>query len=96
MTLVLLLRHPHLAAEPALLVPAERRVRRVGMVAVHPDAPRLDRAGHLVRLVRVARPYSRAQPVHGGIGKRDGLLFGLEGGAGGDWAKDLRQARGDS
>ena len=63
-----------LTAVARLLVAAEGRVRRVGVVAVDPDAARLDRARHLVRLVRVARPDAGAQAVDGVVGDGDGLL----------------------
>ena len=45
-----------LAPEAALLVPAERGVCRICVVAVDPHAARLDGARHLVHLVRVAGP----------------------------------------
>jgi hypothetical protein len=52
-----------LATDAALLVAAERRVRRVDVVAVGPDAAGLDAAAEPVGGVDVARPDAGAQAV---------------------------------
>mmetsp|Transcript_27116 Transcript_27116/g.79141 ORF Transcript_27116/g.79141 Transcript_27116/m.79141 type:complete len:412 (-) Transcript_27116:686-1921(-) len=78
-----------LATEARLLVAAERRVRRVGVVAVDPDAARLDLARHRVRLVGVARPHAGAEAVHRVVCDGDGLLLVPEGGDARDGAEDL-------
>mmetsp|Transcript_22780 Transcript_22780/g.66995 ORF Transcript_22780/g.66995 Transcript_22780/m.66995 type:complete len:305 (-) Transcript_22780:714-1628(-) len=78
-----------LEAEARLLVAAERGVRRVGVVAVDPDAARLDLARHRVRLVGVARPHAGAEAVHRVVCDGDGLLLVPEGGDARDGAEDL-------
>ena len=52
-----------LPADTRLLVPAECRVRRVGVVLVHPHATGLDRAPGAVRHRTVARPHTRTEAV---------------------------------
>src|SRR5262245_32731137 len=57
-----------LAADARLLVAAESGVRRVRVVVVHPDPAGLDTAAEPVRGVRVARPDTGAEAVHGVVG----------------------------
>src|ERR1700754_1589022 len=60
--LVVVEHHPVvLAADAGLLVPAERGMRRVGVVAVGPHASGLDLATGAVGRVRVARPDAGAE-----------------------------------
>lgn len=55
--LIVIQHHPVvLPPDPRLLVAAESGVRRVGVVAVRPDAARLDRSARAVRLAAVAGP----------------------------------------
>mmetsp|Transcript_22781 Transcript_22781/g.67000 ORF Transcript_22781/g.67000 Transcript_22781/m.67000 type:complete len:201 (-) Transcript_22781:1207-1809(-) len=78
-----------LEAEARLLVAAERGVRRVGVVAVDPDAARLDGARHRVHLVGVAGPHARAEAVDGVVGDGDRLVLGFEGDHPRDRPEDL-------
>src|ERR1700761_2524551 len=66
-----------LAPDARLLVAAERRVRRIGVVAVRPDAPGLDAAAHAEGGVHVARPHAGAEAVQGVVGDRQRFLFVL-------------------
>src|SRR5690606_14499631 len=50
-----------LPADPGLLVPAERRMRRISVVAVRPHAARLDTAAEAVSGVGVAGPHPGTQ-----------------------------------
>src|SRR5690554_8200701 len=50
-----------LAANTGLLVTTEGRVRRVCVIAVHPDPTSLDIAAYAVRQVGVAGPYAGTQ-----------------------------------
>src|SRR5690242_7434257 len=64
-----------LAADARLLVPAERGVGRVEVVAVRPHAAGLDAAAHAVGGVAVARPHAGAEAVERVVG--DGQRFRL-------------------
>src|SRR6476646_8008157 len=57
-----------LAADTRLLVATERRVRRVLMVAVRPDAPGLDSATHAERSIHVAAPDTGTESVERVVG----------------------------
>ncbi|MNO67924.1 hypothetical protein D3C76_587410 [compost metagenome] len=67
-------------ADAGLLVPAERGMRRVQVVAVGPYATGLDRAAHTVGAVDVAGPQPGAEAELGVIGDGQGFGFVLEGG----------------
>ena len=67
-----------LPADAGALVAAERRVRRVGVVAVRPDPAGLDVAPGAVRRVGVARPDAGAETVQGVVGDRDGVVVVVE------------------
>src|SRR5689334_10603366 len=58
-----------LTADARGLVAAERGVRGVGVVAVRPDAARLDPAAEPVGGVAVARPDARAETVQSLVGE---------------------------
>src|SRR3984957_17514890 len=77
------------AADARLLVAAERRMCGIGVVAIGPDAARLDRAAEAVAAIGVAAPHARAETVEGVIGDRERFLVGLERGHRDDRAKDL-------
>src|SRR5262249_21326698 len=78
-----------LAAEPRLLVAAERQARIVEVVGVDPDRSRLERARGAQGLLDVARPDRRGEPVDRGVADRDGLLLVLERERGEDRSEDL-------
>src|SRR5450759_3770028 len=59
-----------LPADAGDLVTTESRTCRIRVIAVRPDAARLDLAAHLVRPVPVARPDTGAQAVEGVVGDR--------------------------
>ncbi|MNE59308.1 hypothetical protein D3C80_1543940 [compost metagenome] len=65
---------------PRLLVPAERGMRRVQVVAVGPYAPGLDRPAHAVGAVDVAGPQAGAEAELAVVGNRQRFGFVLEGG----------------
>src|SRR5579872_5627771 len=67
-----------LAADAGLLVAAERGVRRVGVIAIGPDASGLDRAAEAIGTVDVARPHTGAEAVERVIGNRQCLILVLE------------------
>src|SRR4051812_13018576 len=67
-----------LAPDARLLVAAERRMRRIGVIAVRPDPAGLDAAAHAEGGVHVARPHARAQPVERVVGDRQRLFLVLE------------------
>src|SRR5690348_11298649 len=52
-----------LAANTGLLVAAERRMRGIGVVAIGPHAPSLDRAAEAVAAIGVAAPHAGAKAV---------------------------------
>src|SRR5580700_3797851 len=78
-----------LAADAGLLVAAERRVCRIGVEAVCPDATGLDRAAKAVAAVRVPAPYASAEAVERIVGDRERLFVGLERRHRNDRAEDL-------
>src|SRR6266480_3510611 len=61
--------------EPREFVAAKRRRRIIEVVRIHPDRPRLDGAGHAVRLLDVLGPDAGGEPVHRAVGELD--AFGL-------------------
>src|SRR5690242_17480533 len=67
-----------LAADAGDLVTAERRARRVLVVAVRPHPAGLDAAAHPVRAAAVPGPDARAQPVQGVVRDRQRLGLVLE------------------
>src|SRR5947207_4836976 len=67
------------AADPRLLVAAERRMCGIGVIAVGPDAARLDGAAEAVKPVGIAAPDTRAQAVQRVVGDRQCLVIVLEG-----------------
>src|SRR5699024_1513872 len=60
------------------LVPAERGVRRVAVIVVHPHATGLDGAAGAVDGVLLPRPHTGAQPVQGVVRDRDRLVVAVE------------------
>src|SRR5882757_5065877 len=78
-----------LAADTGLLVAAERRVGGVGVVAVRPDAARLDGAARAVGGVDVPRPHAGPEPVQRVVGDLDGVVEVVEGRDRDDRAEDL-------
>src|SRR5665647_850943 len=87
---VMIEHHPVvLPADAGDLVTTERRTCRIRVVAVRPDAARLDLAAHLVGPVPVAGPDAGAQAVEGVVGDGQRLLVVLEGGDRQHRAEDL-------
>src|SRR5205807_1574634 len=66
-----------LAADPGLLVPAERRDRGHQVVVVHPHGAGPDALRHLEGAGDVTRPHRAAQAVDGVVGHPNGILHGL-------------------
>src|SRR5215471_9171340 len=64
-----------LAADAGLLVAAEGRVRRVGVVAVRPHPARLDLPARPVSPGAIPGPYARAQAVQGVVGDLESVGF---------------------
>src|SRR6202795_850609 len=69
-----------LAADAGLLVATERRVRRVEVEAVRPDAPSLDSATHAERGIHIATPDTGTESVQRVVGDGQRLLLILESG----------------
>src|SRR6202000_853075 len=67
-----------LTADTGLLVPAERGVRRVSVVAVRPDPPGLDVAAGPVSRVGVPGPDAGAEAVQRVVGGLDGVVVVVE------------------
>ena len=67
-----------LAADAGLLVAAERRVRRIGVVAVGPDAAGLDGAAEAVGARAVAGPDAGAEAVERVVGDGERFVVVLE------------------
>ncbi|CAM2147310.1 hypothetical protein PT2222_10131 [Paraburkholderia tropica] len=78
-----------LAADARLLVAAERRVRRIRVIAVRPHAPGLDLAAEAICARAVTRPHARAEAVERVVGDLQRFLFGLERGHRNDRPEDL-------
>src|SRR5450756_362106 len=78
-----------LASDARLFVAAERRMCRIGMIAVCPHAASLDRTAETVGAIGIARPYARAEAVKGIVGDRERLRVILEGGDRDDRPEDL-------
>src|SRR5690606_34717448 len=78
-----------LAADAGLLVAAEGRMGRVGMVAVGPDAAGLDVAAEAIGAVPVAGPDAGAEAVERVVGDLERFLLVLEGRDRDDGAEDL-------
>jgi len=68
-----------LAADARLFVAAESRMRRIGVVAVHPDAPRLNGAAEAIAAVGLAAPHAGAKAIERIVGDGQGLVVVLEG-----------------
>src|SRR5215475_539233 len=67
------------APDTRLLVSAERRVRRIGVIAVGPNASRLDRATEAIEPVRVTTPDASAEAIERVVGDRQCLVVASEG-----------------
>src|SRR5690606_23888051 len=78
-----------LAPDAGLLVPAERRVRRVLVVGVRPHPPGLDGTPGPVHRVGAAAPHPGPEAVEGVVGDGDGVVEVLERRHGEDRAEDL-------
>src|SRR6185436_6028659 len=68
-----------LAADTRLLVTAERGMRRIGMVAIGPDAACLDGAAETIEPARIAAPDTGAETVERVVGDRKRFVVILEG-----------------
>ncbi len=66
------------ASEARFFVAAKRRVCRVIVIAIDPDATGFNGSRNLVKLVRVARPNARAKSVKRVVGDFDGFGFRFE------------------
>ena len=62
-----------------LFIAAERRMSRVCVITVSPDAPGLNTAPHLIRQITVAAPDARPQPVLRIVCQRQRLFHGFKG-----------------
>ena len=58
------------ATDTRLLVSAERRMCRIGVIAVGPHASRLDRATEAIEPVGVTTPYASAEAIERVVGDR--------------------------
>ena len=67
-----------LAADPGLLVTAKRRMGRIQVIAVCPDAAGLKPSPHPIRDVDVSRPYGRPQAVERIVADDERFGFILE------------------
>src|SRR5271165_7183829 len=67
-----------LATDAGGLVPAERRMRGIGVEAIGPDAAGLDRSAHAIRRITVARPDASAEAVERVICNRERIRLVLE------------------
>ena len=67
-----------LATDAGGLVPAERRMRGIGVEAIGPDAAGLDRTAHAIRRITVARPDASAEAVERVICNRERIRLVLE------------------
>src|SRR5579884_1079919 len=81
--------HPELAAEPALLPPAEGRLRLAHVVRVHPHVPRLEAASDAYRATDVGGPDGGAEPVPDAVRQLDRLVLAVGGEDADDGAEDL-------
>ncbi|MPL73764.1 hypothetical protein SDC9_19570 [bioreactor metagenome] len=78
-----------LATDARLLVAAEGRMGRIGVIVVDPDAPGLDVAAEAVAGVDVARPDAGAKAIHRVIGDMQRFRLVLEGGHRNDRPEDF-------
>ena len=78
-----------LAADTRLLVTAERSVRRIGMVAIGPDAAGLDGAAEAVEPARIPAPDTGAKTLERVVGDRERLVVIIEGGDRNDGSENL-------
>src|SRR5207245_9392669 len=62
-----------IAPEAGDLVAPNRGCRIIEVVRIHPTRPRLDGAGHAVRLLDVLRPDPGGEAVHRAVGELDAL-----------------------
>src|SRR5579864_6612659 len=77
------------AADAGNFVPAECRARRIQVVAVRPDAPRLNGTAHPIRAAAISSPDAGTKAVERVVGNFEGLRLVLEGGDGEDRSEDL-------
>src|SRR5262245_65031134 len=70
--------HAHLAADPAALVAAERRLRVHAVGGVHADDTRADALRHPDRAAEIPGPDRARQAVLGLVGEPDRLVLGVE------------------
>src|SRR3569833_690006 len=68
-----------LASDTGLLVTAERRVRGIGVIAVGPDAARLDAPAEAIGLVDIPGPYTGKKPKKHVVRNFYCLLRGVKG-----------------
>ena len=69
--LIVIEHHPMVfAAKSRLLIAAKRRVRRIEVVAIGPDASGLDGAAEAIGGVDASCPHASAKPIEGIIGNR--------------------------
>src|SRR5690554_3772248 len=79
----------HLAANPAVLHPAERQLGTIGKHHVDVNHARIDLLGDAPRLLRIAREHVRAQPERGTVRDLDRLLLARHPVEGCDRSKEL-------
>src|SRR5687768_2126114 len=72
------------ATDARLLVATEGGMSRIGMVAVRPDATRLDGATEPIGAIAVAGPHAGAEAIEGVVRNRQGVVLVLEGRDGDD------------
>ena len=76
-------------ADTGLLVAAEGRMGRIGVVAIRPDPSGLDATAEAVAGTGIAAPHTGAEAVERVIGNRQGFFLVLERGHGNDRAEDF-------
>src|SRR5712691_7449047 len=67
------------ATDTRLLVAAEGGMRRIGMIAIGPDAARLDGAAEAIEPARIAAPDTGTEAVERVVGDRERLVVIPEG-----------------
>src|SRR3990172_3282141 len=80
---------PAVAADPAVLHPAEGGGKVPVVLRVHPDHPRIDRPGHSKRPARVSSPKVGGEAIVGVVRDLDRFLLGIERDHGERRAEDL-------
>src|SRR5712664_1196753 len=78
-----------LTTDTRLLVTTERRVGRIDVVTIGPDATGLDGATEAIGAGPIPRPYARAETIERVVSDRERFLFILELGNGNHRAKNL-------